>query len=64
MKVQLFTMLVAVVAYANLVYKPSAEAQAESDPIDFASLHSQAANALQSLQSAQESHGGPQAAAF
>jgi hypothetical protein len=51
MKVQLFTLLVALVAYANLVYTPSAEDMAEPDPIDFISLRTQAASALQALQS-------------
>ncbi len=54
MKVQLFTILVATIAFANLIYKPSADIQAAPDPIDFASLHTQAATALQQLQSAQE----------
>ena len=56
MKVQLFTLLVALVVYANLTYTPTVEDQAaEPDPIDFVSLHSQAADALQSLQNAQQS---------
>ena len=59
MKVQLFTMLVAAVAYSHFIYKPSTGAQSTPDPIDFASLHSQAANALQSLQSAQENRVAP-----
>jgi hypothetical protein len=60
MKVQLFTLLVALVVYANLAYTPTVEDQAEPNPIDFVSLHSQAANALQSLQNAQESRAATQ----
>ena len=64
MKVQLFMLLVAVVAYANLVYQPPAGEQAEPNPIDFASLHSQAAAALQSLQTAQNQAATRDIAAF
>lgn len=53
MKVQLFSMLVFAIAFASLTYTPSADEQPEPGHIDFASLHGQAASALQSLQSSQ-----------
>lgn len=53
MKVQLFSMLVFAIAFASLTYRPTAEEQAEPGQIDFASLHGQAASALQSLQASQ-----------
>jgi hypothetical protein len=58
MKARLLSVLVAALIAGVAVYSPAAETQIgkqiEPDQIDFASLHSQAASALQSLQSAQD----------
>lgn len=53
MKVQLFSMLVFAIAFASLTYRPSADEQPGLAEIDFASLHGQAASALNSLQTSQ-----------
>jgi hypothetical protein len=53
MKVQLFSLLVAAVAYASLTYKPFANEPAEPSLIDFAGLYGQANSALESLQTSQ-----------
>jgi hypothetical protein len=63
MKARLLSVLLAALIAGVAVYSPSAESQigsraksdqAEPEQIDFMTLHSQAANAMQSLQSAQD----------
>ncbi len=53
MKARLLSVLIAALIAGVAVYTPAAEGQPEPDQIDFASLHSQASAALQTLQSAQ-----------
>jgi hypothetical protein len=60
MKARLLSVLLAALIAGVAVYSPSAEIQIEPDQIDFASLHSQAAGALQSLQCAQDRGAAPQ----
>ena len=63
MKARLLSVLLAALIAGAAVYTPAAEGQHEPDQIDFASLHGQAAAALQLLQSAQERNAPQQAAA-
>jgi hypothetical protein len=53
MKTGLLSILFAALIAGVAVYTPPAEGQPEPDQIDFASLHSQAASALQLLQTSQ-----------
>jgi len=55
MKTQLLSCLLAALAIAGLaVYCPPADRTVEAAAVDFASLHNQAASALQALQVSQQ----------
>jgi hypothetical protein len=53
MKIGLLSVLFAALVAGAAVYTPAVDGQPEADQIDFASLHSQAASALQVLQTSQ-----------
>jgi len=55
MKTHIVSGLIAAVAIGGVaLWSPAAEVRAEADPIDFASLHSQASAAMHQLEASQE----------
>ena len=55
MKTHIFTCLFAALAIGGVaLWSPAVETRAEADPVDFASLHNQAASAMNQLQVSQE----------